>query len=512
MITKIDRVRLKYSAIGVILFYLAAHAYACFNLFPIWDTVNHVFDYKGVAEAQLGRYLRIFVQIIRGNTTAPWLISMVSIICLVMVTYLLTEMLSFEKASSIVISGGVLSANLSVTAIKVLHIYIEDGLMLSLLMAVLGVYLIWKKSKLFILTSSLCFFISFGLYQAFSSTMAVVVFILGLKYIYIGGKVTRDKIKRLADYIIPIVLGVVFYFAVFEIIKATIGVYSDRPNTMDSAFGSDVYTLIDQIYDNITELVRLFFIPYNSHTGGFTWFNMLQFGGCILLIFGIKNIICNQKRVQIDGKALYYCLVILIVGLIPTAALTVNVFSWIKYLAFRLVYAIFLIYLCFIGIIDEWNAADNAKTNWDKRCMIAAFALILFWNIRLSNDVYISQQYSYERAKVAVAKIMDDIEDNYDMNTPVVLIGNLALNDGYEDYTSEYENLFVGFSNTSIGYQSITTTMVDLLGPALNFENDDSIKDEYMKNEDVISMPIYPQKGYHRVIDGRIVVKLADRE
>lgn len=506
-----DRNRAKYSFFGVLISYILAHAYSCFNYTPIWDTVNHTFNDSGIPSARLGRYFRVFIPIIRGRVTAPWLISIISMLFIFVATYLIAEMLEFKKPVSVFLTGVTLSADLCVTAIKVLHVYIEDAFMLSFVLAILGVYLIWRKDKGFWLIAPICFFVSFGLYQGLSTTIVVMVLILVFKYVYMDGRIDASAAKRLMEYVICVLFGIILYVVGCLVLKLFGFTFiSGSDNTLDYAFGIDLIGLVDQTYDNLTELIRLFFIPYNSHEGGFSMINFLQIGGCVLAIISIMVII--QKSKDKKNKISWFMTLILLSGLIAVSALTVNILSQIKFLAFRLVYAIFLIYLLFIGIITEWDNPVNNTAKWSFKAMICAFALIFFWNVRMSNDVYIVQQYSYERASIAVAKMLDDLEDNYDIRTPVVLVGNLALNGSYKDYISDYEPYFVGLSNTSIGYQSITKSLVFLLGPELCFEDDESIKGEYEMKPEVINMPSYPNKGYCNLVDGRIVIKLSDSE
>ena len=505
----IDANRAKNSAIGVLFFYFVAHAYSALNLFPGWDSVNHIFYYGEIEEAQIGRYLRFIVPVFRGNVMTPWMISLISVGLLLATTYLVTEMLEFERPICIVLSGGILSTNFCITSIKALYIWIEDALMLSLFLAVLGIYLVWKKISYCYILSSLSFFVSFGLYQAFSSTIAVIILIIILKNVYQNPIVTKEKIRRLFDYIIPGAIGVVLYFIGLKALSLSeLGAATGRGNTMDAALGHGVYDYIDQLYDNLTELIRLFFIPYNSHTGGWTYPNMLQIGGILLLVVGIISYIIQIRCFSRKDRFVATCLIVVLIASIASASIIINVCSWIKYLSYRLVYAIFLIYLVFIGIISEWQFKRKEKTSFG--IMIVAFSFVLFWNIRMSNDVYIYQQIAYERAVIAVSKMMDDIEDDYDGDNQIVLVGNMALNDKYADYSKDYIEYFIELTNTSLGYQQLVSSMAGTLGPGQSFISDDSLDGKYSQMQEVMEMPIYPQKGYHKLIDGNIIVKLSE--
>lgn len=514
MLRKLDKQRLKLAAIGVLFFYFIANAYDCLNYYPIWDNVNHVFSYDELNEASLGRYGSLVHHLIVGDAFNPWFISVVSVICLIFTTYLVTEMLEFKKPWSIILTGGFFSANLSVTAVKVLHVFFEDARMLSLLFGMVGIWFIYKQFRYSLLFSSLCFFASISLYQAFSSAILVMLLLLMFKELYRNGVsvISRNTVMRALAYVGAIVAGVIIYFLVFQLIQLCgIEAYTGRGNTIDSAFSGDFYTLLDQTYDNISELIRLFFVPYSKHRGGFYMINLMQIGGCILLTASIVVAILQTRKM--NKKLIFISMLIVLIALIMTVSLSVNIFSWVKMLVFRLIYAIFFIYPLMIGITIEWRQPSSQKEKTIiTRMIVVGAGCVLFWNIKISNSVYIVKQFSYERAQIAVSKVMDDIEDiyDYDQRTPVVLIGELALNDSYEDIVSEYEEYFYGLSNTSIGYQSLFMSMADLLGPQLTYETDPDVVAAYNGKEEVQKMPQYPQKGYLQEIDGRIVVKLGE--
>ncbi len=170
--------RVKYSLLGSFLFSMAANAFAYFNFYPQHDSLNHAMYFANKWEVQLGRFLLPIYGNVRGEITMPWVIGMLSILFIAGSTFVVSDLLYLDSPILIVLTGGALAANLCVTELCAVFLFVTDAYMLSMFLGCLAVWTIRKlQSGWGVLFSAVLFFLSFGLYQS-SASVVLVLFAL----------------------------------------------------------------------------------------------------------------------------------------------------------------------------------------------------------------------------------------------------------------------------------------------------------------------------------------------
>jgi len=215
----IDSMRLRYSAIGVFLFYMAANAFALFNYYPQHDSLNYLEYRTTYWDTVIGRFLTPLYVKLRGNYTVPWLIGVITMICLTAITYMVSKMIAIRKPMLILGTAGILSANFTHTELLGSYTFCEDQLTVSVLLAVLAFYLVWQKwSGKRVLLSVFLIVMSMGLYQANIAFPVTLMLLLVCKELLHGGSLRGSEMRKYLRFLLPAAAAVLCYVPVNTIV------------------------------------------------------------------------------------------------------------------------------------------------------------------------------------------------------------------------------------------------------------------------------------------------------
>ncbi|MBO6137656.1 MAG: glucosyltransferase domain-containing protein [Lachnospiraceae bacterium] len=513
----IDRVRLFYSFIGTFIFYMAANAFECFNFIPRYDALNYIDHFADSWEVRLGRFLQPLYGSIRGNFQLPWVVGMLSIIYIALAVYLLTDMLKIKNKWYIMLVGGILSANITVTSLNASYTFLVDAYMFSLLMSVLGVYLINKRARLVnMLLGSLCFFIALGMYQAFASVILVTVSLIMIRDL-LTEKINLRMFLHWVCHGVSLLLGVIWYYFFYQEEIYRLGVeaaggYNGLGN-LSGNLGSGVSAIPALVGKNYLAILRFFFINDDEVT--------LECAICnyvLVLILIICFIRLSSKRKT--GALNVVLAAVLGLILLPLAMMLISIGMGNIFIMYRVSYALFFLYILMFAL-SSWESEspeeDSGKRVRFSRCLqlvsIVCSLIILCSNIRVSNEVYVLQKIMYDRTLSYVTRIADDVTavDGYDrQNMRVVIVGDINSKTMFNfELIRNHYGIF-GEDNTALSYEQTITSYLSVLRNNMTIEEEPDVINQYKAMPEVQEMPAYPKDGYCRLIGDRVVVKLPE--
>ncbi|MCD7882920.1 MAG: glucosyltransferase domain-containing protein [Lachnospiraceae bacterium] len=505
--------RVRYSFLGSFIFSMAANAFAYFNFYPQHDSLNHAMYFAGSWEVQLGRFLLPFYGKLRGTITMPWLIGMLSILFIAGSTYVVSDLLNMDTPILIILTGGILAANLCVTELCAVFMFVTDAYMLSMFLGCLGVWIIVRwQSWGGVFLSAVLFFLSFGLYQSSASVVLVLFALLLIQECAFGRRIFLYAWRKWLRYALSLVLGVFFYVIGY---KAALYLWDTTPaessNSLSSLAELGIWELLQNLKNGYKQFLGFFFCDEAGIGTATQLCNILLV--CLALFFLVKLFLQKKIRV-INGLVAIGCIVLL-----PVMMLLMSIFMSKEAISFRTAYALFLLYPIMLSVIFHGvgDVRSTSLSSKHKRVQVVRFAslvavcIVLFQNIRYSNGAYTVEKILYDRTTSVMTRILEDIEeeDGYvPGETEVVVIGGIYDgNSTITELTSQYSALG-GFKKTSISYARTFNSMAKLLGSKLNIA-EDSVIAEYKQMDEVSEMPAYPSNGYCQMIDERLVVKLS---
>ena len=122
---------------------LVCHAYFYFKGSFSHDSLYTIAtSHDDAWQISLGRYLQPLLRSLRNNLSAPWLIGLISLLYIALAAFLLVQMLELRSKYLQVAVCAVLTTNLTFILLTASYITWADLFMLSMLFAVVSVFLL----------------------------------------------------------------------------------------------------------------------------------------------------------------------------------------------------------------------------------------------------------------------------------------------------------------------------------------------------------------------------------
>ena len=500
---KINRQRLKYAAIGVLIFYFAANAFALLNFYPQHDALNHTFLFSSDWEYQMGRFSHHLFGLLRGNVViSPWLIGIISVFSLIFITYMLTELFELNKPISIIAAAAVLSANIAHTELLSVFIYVEDVCMAAALLACFAIYLTYKtKSKVSRIISVVLLVFSASLYQSFISFAAVLVLMMVMKTLIQKKSFSFEDYKINFEQILMIAAAVLIYFAVNKTILSVKGLTPAGGEHSLSILLNENFSIRSTLKKSIVPYIKWFLIKSKTSINIFQLCNWLL-GGITVILF-----ISARKYKKINFKTMVGFVILFFASII--ASTIIQMLTGAK--GFRMVYSFYLFYILSLFLVSHFSKIlENVRfCSYIKGIVMVLVCIITWFNIVYSNGAFSVQKVLFDRAVSIWTRVLDDVYETpgyFHNQTPVVLVGDHRLNHYAYDITKEYKSL-PAFSNTSITYHRTAKSFLRILGEETQIILDDNEIASISSLPDVMEMPSFPYDGYCKFVDGYLVIK-----
>lgn len=516
--TETKRQNVKICFLATAAFSLAANAFAYFNLTPHHDAIHHVLLFNDKHEIAIGRFLHPIWAKLISDITVPWFTGLLSILFLSLTVWFCIEILNIRSKAGIILTSGFLSVNYSITELCGTHGYVLGAYTFVLMLVCAGTWMVTKyQSKTSVFAAALLICISMGLYQAYLTVGFTLLLIMvmqqaasehGLKTHF------RVWIRFMASFVV----GGMLYFAIYKTVLHFTGIEPENTNiSLSHLSNMDIRYLVDGgilVYNNF---FRFWFLSKTPST----WLISL-----VNLTFFVTAVIVAVSRIlkQKETRAGRIFLLFSCVAIFPLASMLMPLLM--HNMNFRTIYAVFLFYPGCIALI-EMNGSllfctkpfENKR--FFRRCasqaLCLACALILFSFVRFSNEAYTVSKVVYDRTITATTMIMTAMNSSEEYSpgeTEVVVIGRL---DSKENNITSMKNIdrfrsIRGYKKVSITYPLTFERYFRLMGHPINMNHKESIITIYENKPEVKEMPCYPAAGYCRMVDGRMVIKLAEEK
>ena len=509
----------RYSLLGAALFTLAAHAYAYFNNFFSHDALNAIYA-SAVEEGwklQLGRFLfPLYRTILRGSLALPWVIGLFTILWGTLAVYLLAKIFDLKSFVSILLTAGVLLVNRTVICLTSTYIYELDIDMLSVLLAVLSVWL-WKKTRWGFLTGALPIVGVLGIYQCNLSVVIVLVIFVSVLTLLMEPDSFMPVLKKGLLSLLMIALGLALYYLILQAILALAGtqLVENNYNSITNAFAaksSGLFSLLRQTYRNYFDTL---FAQETSYP-----LVLVSLCRYVILAATAVMLVLQCLRTKPALKNLLLAAVLLV--LIPLGANAAHLLNdgrshdLMKYAIY--VTALFPILLAERMPKPEVEGSKKRLVLPVLRPAVMVLVFILLFNNTLTaNSIYLKKHFEQQATLSVMTRIVYDLdrtEGYVPGESPICFIGVPNLTEampGFERYYS-----FTGsWARTSLDADTVLPyyhTYAAYFNYFLNEPARFCTPEEYQalkSNESVLSSPIYPDSGAFFWVDGVLVIHLS---
>ena len=498
--------RLVFCLISVLCWGLVAHGYGFLNCNFSHDSLNACYATPRENQWKLenGRFVvPVYRALFRGSFALPWLVGLLALVFIGLSLYLMSRMLKLQKPLLLVLAGGILTANLSVTAQTATYIHELDCNYLALLLAVAAVYLwYFYRGWLPFLGSTALIFLSLGIYQSFFATAATLMILLSLKDLYEDADVSSVFLRGLRG-IGALLLAIVGYCLFSAILCRLFRL-------------TQTYQASTQSVSILLSLPRLIAGAYSDffralHNRAYPdGFRLVLYAVDILLL---AELVCALLRKRKEPVRL-----LLMVTLLCLTPLAMNVTflltqgDQVHELTYYAVWMVWLFYL----LVTFHPPVPSKKRRWLRVVCVCLIGMILWQNVVFANTAYMKKQVAEKATYSTITRVLDRIEQREDYvycETPVAFIGT----GGGIAYPMAYGNMhrLVGLHlNDSIGvdipfdfYNAYYAYFCYVLDYPIILC--DGAKWQELRNSDAVSqMPAFPNPNCIQMIDGILVVKM----
>ena len=461
-----------------------------------------VFQGDEVWQTSLGRFMTLVYLWLRGRITAPLLIGLLATSYLALSNIIIARVLDLNKVPSLVALCGITSTYSALTNSYATYLPWVDIYMLSLFLAVLAVYLAVTFRRGWI-PAIVLLAVSMGLYPTYVqvATSLLVLWLIKMSVETVHPSlVIRSGLKAAAI----LVAGGLLYLICLKAVYFYTGITPSR--TYNSSFNIGYLSLLAfprLIYGAYKQVLYFFFLPE-------TFFPLLT-GACNLCLVVLTVPLVIRKLRQ--SRNWWITLVLLV--LLPLSVNYVYVLSN-SFVRPWMVFSFTMLYVAILLFIEMDRSPDRriVKTTSHVLAFLVVFSAILY-----SNQMYLKKNLDEQATLSYMTRVIDRIEmtEGYEPAvTPVAFVGKINESPirpqrdwqkSVMNHAKESSSVFDSFSIAYYGSFYLYFKMV--LGYPINTVLPDR-QQEIAALPEVAQMPVFPDKGSCKTIDGILVVKLSD--
>lgn len=450
-------------------------------------------------EISLGRFLIPFSDILRGSVVCSILTTTISLIIISFSAIFLNEALHIKK-NYLKILTSILIVVTPTLSLTLMYPYTANGYTFAMLFAILSIYFI-NKDKNFknIIFTLICIIATLAFYQAY---LCVITALLLVSYLFklIDDKLTyKELLKKLFLDIVIIAIGMILYYVSLNIIIAILGLNITSYSSGNTIFSLEtIKNILPSIQNTYTTFASFYFSDNILNNTG--WYRHIFYAILfVLILLNFIVIIINRKIYKTPAKVIFLLLGIL---LFPIFACSIELIAQSRNINLLMATSL---YLPIVVLIKQIESMQNSKFNNIIQILSYFISVLIIWTFILSNNAtYISTKLYNDQMFAVGNRILERIEDNNEItdNTPIVVLGHL-------DFSIQNDSL-LDLTNFDVSDVNIWTWQI-FLQDHLGIGRDICTMEDYselMNSEEYINMPIYPNEGCIKLINGIAVVKL----
>ena len=499
------------SFVAVFLFGLAAHAYGFLRAGFSHDMLNAlvVEPVETYWKMQLGRPgIVLYRRTVRGLIAAPWMLGLLSLLWLSLACFLIAKLFRIRSAWFVMLTGGILTANLSTIAMTATFLYEMDADCFALLLGVFAV-LLWDRWRWpGALIGSLFVTACVGTYQSMVSIPITLVMLLSMAAL-LRGEAFRPVFRKGLRALAMLALGGLIYWLGVRLMCSWKGINlsPDSYNNVAQAAGLTVFERILHVYRT---WAWAFWNPAKAHIEKTVLIvNILL---PLLVMIPLLRWLCS-KGTKISEKVLLAVLLLLLPLGMNTAqlAFSLNVHELMKY-AFWLFYLLCLLpmYLTSAG-------------NLSRITRVAASILVLLLlgaNIQTANVVYTRKNLEQNATLSLMTRVLSCLDGQPDYHVGETTLVFVGVSDQLQEQLSGFESTYdiigceesspIEKATVSFYYNAYAAYFRYILNnPAVMA--DAETWNRMQKDPRVQAMPNFPEDGCMQMVDDLFVIKMGDK-
>ena len=487
-------------------FFFCAHLYRFCTLGFTHDSLLIDQSQDTAFQLSLGRFMQPVYWLIRGDIAAPFLIGLFSCAFLFLTFLLIVSIFHLSSTFSIALVCMTLTANATLSIGNATYAHSTDSYMCALFLSVLSVYLFLHFRWGFLLSPFvLC--AAVGLYQSYLQT-AVLLYLMVLTLMLLNRSSVRAVFFTGVAAVAELLAGLLLYAFLYPLILKKLGI--SVATTYNGLAGVGNYNNI-----SILSLVKdAYLYPFQSVLNPQTHLPTLAII-MYLVLFAVTGIAVISLARCRSLSAVSVVMLILLFALMPLGANITYVIS--KGMVHILMsYAFFLFFVLPVSLVEQLHAEHRRIFPAIRAVLLASLSVLYLCNTAFANQFYFRRDLEMQSTLSLMSRVIDRVEQTEGYvpgETPVAFVGTLFdtplfmnrpgfehlfyLRGGNNVYAITYENCFSWYTQQVLGYPMRILSESERVQMAFR--------------EDVLAMPVFPEDGCCRMIDGTLVIRLGGR-
>lgn len=493
---------------SVVFWYLFAHGYRFSNNMFAHDALLQIYQDDSAWQIALGRVLQPILLFLRGGLCNPWLISFCAVLWLSFSVYLVVDLLEIRKLISINMISGVMACNAVLTALNASFLPWVDFFMLSLFLAVAGVWLCKKGTWRFLCLGAITLAVAMGIYQAYISVSIVLVIFLLLREVQESSEL-KHFIKKAVYYCVALLAAALLYYLMWQIIRRIFGIWvADSYNGLaalgdytETSLLSTIGLAYQKVFYYLTHPDTFVTMTFRGRSLSIVW-KYLLCGVNIIVVAGLIFMVL-LKNLKKGRKIWQYLFQVLLLLALPAAMNFVCIISKGNDHILTL-YALVLLYVFVIGLAEEKNRI------WIRVAVCLSVFCMIWTNVVYANQIYLKRELQDRAITSFMTRIVVDMEkmEGYEPGiTPVAFSGPFGSSPYLQEMEGLEDLLPYGMTKTPLTYTGTEEAFMKYeLAVPINYTR------VSWDDPEVVRMPTYPNEGSIAYVGEVLVIKISDIE
>ena len=483
--------------LSAVIFGLMVHLFAFSNIIPNSDGLSRIFDEQQMTVS--GRWFLHFASMFHGYLQAPGLIGGLSLLFLGASAALIVDCLQLRSVEVSVLCGGFVASFPSL-AYTYLYMFTASAYAFAIFLAVCSVWLVRRNPRLFWL-GAIPLACAVGTYQAYFAVAVSLALGCVILDLLDSEKDLKETVRGGFRVLGMLALGAAVYYGMMKLFLFVKDVELLSYKGMDSV-GFSVGAIVAVYRDFLFYFLK-------SGVTGYVGTPMI----CLHLVLIPVAVFCVIQTIIKDKL---FCQPIRIVLLAVGAALMPLAFNFTQLVSESSPitrYSFVFVYLLCIALADRKWEFSLKNIRWIRLTACASSALLLLLCAQVCNLAYTSSATAHRATEAFCTNLVGRVEatEDYQKDMEVVIIGTFPRNvyhSGVEEFGAVEH------------YSCISDTVMQLNKHVYYYLNDwlnvpwqepaEETMIQVSSSEAFRAMPLYPSDGSIAIIDGRMVVKLAE--
>ncbi|MBR3971453.1 MAG: glucosyltransferase domain-containing protein [Ruminococcus sp.] len=492
----------KTAFISSIILFFSIHLFKIANFLPNHDSLGNF--YSGQDIIRSGRWFLTVACLPSTHFDLPWVIGVLSALYIALTVVIIVRMFNIKNTSSIIITSALIISFPAVSE-TMLFGFTADGYFLSMLLATLSIRFVTAQNQRWYMyvIAGILLCLSCGIYQAYFTFAAALALIYLIFELLKNNETTKQLLLWCGKLILLFASALILYYIIWKI---RLAIEQVPVSDYQGISGTGNFTLASITTSAVGMLLSLseFIFGNKFYKGNISFYSVIGIVFCIAFLCVLCRVITKRQLLKEKGRFFFLCAALIAVPIV--------VYFWLfaspdtAYGA-RMLQGLSLLYL--LPVLLSKRHLSNL---WQKTSAILVFVLIALFSLQ-ANTAYLFLNQCYEATYQTSSEMLQRAHTISESGEEkIAIVGDLV-------YESEFGNnplsdklgSLSGTLKSTLAYRHDLVRLFtkNTFNETLTFCSGEEVL-ALESHPFVAEMSCWPTKDSVRIIDGYIVIKLAE--